>query len=228
MGPALTILRRHTFSGLPVAQTLPASHGSSLPVVILHTVEANVPTFQVMTSLVDPNTPHIIAATVGGISCKDDPSAEPSFFDFGESQKGLVLKAGPAAGPSAVMTPLAAAQGTLIGKSSETLTPLWTSSTSLAALYHPSRLIVYSSSAASTAYPAALRAPPSLTGPMAVISARTEDVVLVEPGKGLLLDLPKQQDVVLESLDVAHLRQVMDADGKVSLQTAADLVSGYR
>lgn len=171
------------------------------------------------TSLIDPGLPHIIVATAGSaIGCEDDPNAEPSFFHMGQlTQKELVIKGASAGGDDAsmaTMMPLTAARSTPV-------VPLWTSGSALTALYHPSRLVIYSSSAGSSAFPAAFRAPPGLGGPTLIYSARTDDIALLEPGKGVLLDLPKQQDVTLEMLDVAHLREVVDADGKVCLTAAS-------
>lgn len=119
----------------------------------------------------------------------------------------------PAADAKATMTPLAAVQGKQVAASGHALTPLKTSG-SIAALYHPSKLVVYSQKANLPA-PVAVHAPASLTGTAAVYSARMDDIALLEAGKGVLLDLPKQGGAVLESLEVAQLRQVVSADGQV-------------
>lgn len=182
--------------------------------MFIHPEPTNPPLFHLSTSQAEPNETHLLAtsnASIASIACEEH--TEGSFFDLGAIRKDLVLKSTSAIvdhPARATLTPLSAFKDSDVDDQ-ETVVPLQTSNSSIVALYHPTRLILYSPGVTLPG-PLAVKAPKSLRTPF-VVHLDKRSAVLLQPNQGVLVGL--SGDLGVDTLDVSAMTAIKDKTGQV-------------
>lgn len=179
--------------------------------MFIHPEPTNPPLFHLSTSQAEPNETHLLATSNASIACEEH--TEGSFFDLSAIRKDLVLKSTSAIvdhPARATLTPLSAFKESDVDNQ-EIVIPLKTSNTSIVALYHPTRLILYSPGVTLAGH-LAVKAPKSLRTPV-VVHLDKRSAVLLQPDQGILVGL--SGDLGVDTLDVSAMSAIKDKTGQV-------------